>query len=130
MQTILHLTTYTDLQVAHVRGLYTAPSLETEGFIHCSRADQILRVAETFYAGQPGLVLLVIDPARLVVELKWEPPAGQALHGVSENDLFPHIYGPINLEAVIEVIDFPVGADGHFVLPEKLLNTKDTADSK
>ena len=120
MPTIIHLASYTDLQTAKLRGLYTAPSLETEGFIHCSRVDQILRVAETFYAGQRGLVLLVLDLAQLTAEIKWEPPAGQAPHGVLEHDLFPHIYGPINLEAVIEVIDFPLGADGHFALPETL----------
>jgi uncharacterized protein (DUF952 family) len=117
---IIHLTSYTDLQTAKIRGEYTAPSLETEGFIHCSRADQILKVAETFYGGERGLVLLVIDPTKLTAALKWEPPAGGPPHGVSESDLFPHVYGPINLDAVLEVLDFPVGADGHFALPDKL----------
>ncbi len=66
------------------------------------------------YAGQPGLVLLVIDPARLTSELRWEPGVDLA------TELFPHIYGPINLDAVVHVIDFEPGLDGKFHLPASL----------
>ena len=76
--------------------------------------DQILRVADSFYAGQHGLVLLVIDPRRLTSELRWEP--GTDL----PTDLFPHLYGPLNLQAVLKVLDFEPAADGKFHLPESL----------
>jgi uncharacterized protein (DUF952 family) len=96
-------------------GAYTAPSLESEGFIHCSTAAQVLPVARDFFAGQTGLVLLVIDTRALESEVKWEsavPPAGGA-----EDVTFPHIYGPIALDAVAQVLDFEPDGRGEFALP-------------
>ncbi|MFZ5885725.1 MAG: DUF952 domain-containing protein, partial [Chloroflexota bacterium] len=57
---IFHITSRTDWEAAQAKGEYIAPSLQTEGFIHCSTAAQILPVAEKFYKGQSGLVLLMI----------------------------------------------------------------------
>jgi len=105
---LLHLTSRTAWLAAQQSGAYVADTLGGEGFIHCSKPDQILRVANTFYSGQSGLVLLVIDPARLRSEVRWEPGTDMA------GELFPHIYGPINLDAVLEVLDFQPGADGRF----------------
>jgi uncharacterized protein (DUF952 family) len=102
------------------KGSYHADSLSAEGFIHCSKPSQIVDVANTFYYGQQGLVLLVIDPSRLTSELKWEPPAEPEPTHAREGDLFPHIYGPLNLDAVVEVLDFEPGADGFFCLPSEL----------
>lgn len=116
---ILHLTSRTDWLAAQQTGEYRAPSLESEGFIHCSTEQQIVRVANSFYAGRHGLVLLEIDPARLKPELRWEPPA----HPNPQADLppsdefFPHIYGPLNNDAVIRSMDFEPNSDGHFSLP-------------
>jgi uncharacterized protein (DUF952 family) len=98
-------------------GSYQADSLSTEGFIHCSTKSQIVGVANTFYRGQGGLVLLVIDPSRLTSELKWEPPAEPEPTHARADELFPHIYGPLNLDAVVEVLTFEPGADGSFSLP-------------
>ena len=111
---ILHLTSRTAWSDAQKRGEYAADSLAGQGFIHCSKASQILRVANFIYAGQHGLVLLVIDPARLTSELRWEPGVDLAIQ------LFPHIYGPINLDAVVDVIAFEPGMDGRFQLPASL----------
>ena len=119
---ILHLTSRTDWKPALTLGAYRAASLDSEGFIHCSRVDQILKVAETFYKGQSDLILLEIDPSRLKAELKWEPPAGGAPHGVVENDLFPHIYGALNLDAVVAVHALQINAEGFFQLPSTLAN--------
>ena len=113
METILHITQRADWEAAQRSGQYRADSLASEGFIHCSKPGQILRVAGTFYAGQHGLALLVIDPARLKAELRWETPPEAA-------EPFPHVYGPINLEAVINVLDFEPAPDGKFVLPSLL----------
>jgi uncharacterized protein (DUF952 family) len=118
---ILHITSRAEWLAAQATGRYVAPSLASEGFIHCSQQHQVLPVAEKFYRGQDGLVLLVIDPARLDSPLKWEAPAeGGPPPGVAEGDPFPHIYGPINLEAVLEVLDLSADRDGRFVLPASL----------
>jgi uncharacterized protein (DUF952 family) len=113
-ENILHATSAAAWAATQSQGAYTADSLASEGFIHCSRVSQILRVANTYFKGQHGMVLLVIDPARLKSEMRWEPGTDV------QSELFPHIYGPLNLEAVMEVLDFEPQADGGFVLPDKL----------
>lgn len=94
-------------------GEYTDPSLEAEGFIHCSTTQQILIPANERFAGRTDLVLLVIDlqlvPSRTEFEDCYE--SGQA---------FPHIYGPIPVAAVTRVVPFPCHDDGTFSLPEAL----------
>jgi uncharacterized protein (DUF952 family) len=111
MPEILHITSRTLWLAAKNSGSYAADSLAREGFIHCSTREQALRVADAFFASQRGLVLLVVDPRRLRPEVRWEPGADRP------GELFPHVYGPINLDAVIAVHDFEPGADGRFVLP-------------
>jgi uncharacterized protein (DUF952 family) len=115
---IYHITSRTAWNEAQQRGDYRAESLDTEGFIHCSTAKQVLPVAETFYKGQNGLLLLLIDPALLSSDLKWEPPSGGTPPpGVPEGDLFPHVYGPINREAIVKVFDLEANVDGKYDLP-------------
>ncbi|GAB4503052.1 MAG: DUF952 domain-containing protein [Anaerolineales bacterium] len=121
MPPILHLASRTAWLAAVDQGCYRPDSLLTEGFIHCSKPAQIVEVANAFYHGQPGLVLLVIEPTRLTSELKWEAPSGLAPSQAHANDLFPHIYGPLNLEAVTEVIPFEPTEDGTFKLPASKL---------
>jgi uncharacterized protein (DUF952 family) len=116
---IYHITSRSAWDEARERGDYRAESLETEGFIHCSTDSQVLPVAEKFYMGQRGLLLLVIEPELLTSELKWEPPSGGSPPpGVPEDDLFPHVYGPINLGAVVQVFDLEANADGKYKLPK------------
>ncbi|MGZ6316951.1 MAG: DUF952 domain-containing protein [Anaerolineales bacterium] len=117
---ILHVTSRKAWIDATRAGQYSAPSLEQDGFIHASTLKQVLPVASRYYKGQSGLLLLEIDPARLTSELKWEPPSGGPLPGVPEGDAFPHIYGPINLDAVIQVVDFEPDENGDFTLPNSL----------
>jgi uncharacterized protein (DUF952 family) len=88
--------------------MYTADSLQSAGFIHCSKADQILRVADTCYANQHGLMILKIEPSKLKPGLRWEPGTDKA------DELFPHIYGPLNLDAVVAVLPFEPDPDGSF----------------
>jgi len=118
---IYHITSRSSWSVARQRGEYQAESLETEGFIHCSTSAQVLPVVEKFYKGQHGLLLLMIDPALLTSDLKWEPPSGGTPPpGVPEGDLFPHIYGPINLDAVVKAVDLESQPDGNYNLPVDL----------
>ena len=116
---IYHITSRTAWNEARERGDYRAETLETEGFIHCSTDSQVLPVAEKFYLGQRGLLLLVIEPTLLASDLKWEPPSGGAPPpGVPEGDLFPHVYGPINLDAVVKAVDLESNPDGKYKLPK------------
>lgn len=115
---IFHITPRTAWDEAQQRGDYRAESLATEGFIHCSTISQVLAVAENFYKSQNGLVLLVIEPKLLFSDLIWEPPAGGSPPpSVPEGDPFPHIYGPINLDAVVKVVDLQKNAEDKFILP-------------
>ena len=120
MQTawIFHIIPADDWLTAQRRGFYEPPSLRQEGFIHCSRCEQILPVAQTFYAGRDDLFLLRIHPGRLESELRWEPPAGGVPQGGSADDLFPHLYGVLNLDAVDAVFALERSAEGVFRLPE------------
>jgi uncharacterized protein (DUF952 family) len=114
---VYHITTRKAWIAATRDGIYDAPSLASAGFIHCSTSAQVLPVARQFYAGQSGLVLLAIDPSRLALTsvLKWEPAAdGPVPVGIPGSQRFPHVYGPINLEAVVRVLDFEPDANGEF----------------
>jgi uncharacterized protein (DUF952 family) len=111
---IFHITSQTSWSAAQKSGGYSADSLKSEGFIHCSNANQILRVANSFFTKQHGLVILKIDPSRLKSELKWEAGTGK------DTESFPHVYGPLNLEAVICVFEFEPGLDGEFHFPQAL----------
>jgi len=78
-------------------------------------------VANKYYSGAHNMVLLNIDPARLTSKLIFEPPAHlDGSPALPHEPLFPHIYGPINFDAVIEVIDFPCDLKGNFSSPPQL----------
>lgn len=82
-----------------MEGGYVPPSLNLEGFIHCSYPDQVSATGKRYFKGQTDLVLLWIDPARLIHRLIIENAPGQT-------EKFPHIYGSLNLGAVVKVTDF------------------------
>lgn len=117
--TIYHITHLRDWQAGQSSGWYRTASLEKEGFIHCSTAQQVARVANAFYQGQVDLVLLKIDEAQVQHEVRFEPPVhpqtGQPEPG--NPDLFPHIYGALNADAVMQALPFHPGEDGQFTLP-------------
>jgi uncharacterized protein (DUF952 family) len=92
---IYHVTTKENWDKAIIAGFYEAPSLNTEGFIHNSTAAQVQGVLERYYAGQTNLVLLHIEETKLIAELKYELAP-------SVNEMFPHIFGVINLDAIVK----------------------------
>jgi uncharacterized protein (DUF952 family) len=100
---IYHITPRSEWVAAQAAGSYRSASLGSEGFIHCSTPIQVPAVAKAFYRGQVGLVLLAIDESLVRSDLRWEAPAGHPAEGISPEDLFPHIYGPINLDAVLRI---------------------------
>lgn len=114
---IYHITSRTAWRQAQARGSYTTASLASQGFIHFSKLDQITATANRFYHGHNDLVLLAVDPALLQAKLRYE----EGEPGI----LFPHLYGPLNLDAVSAVYDFPPASDGSFPLPVGLSSPPD-----
>lgn len=94
---------------------YQSATFADEGFIHASGSpEQLLQVAQRFYKSEPvPYIILCIDESKLDAELKWE------LAHVDE-DTYPHIYGLLNREAVVDVVPFPRNEDGTFQLPADL----------
>lgn len=108
MNKIYHIARKSDWKQALKAGVYTTESLSKEGFIHFSRRDQIVLIANRFYGGQKDLVLLSVDPNKLGSVLKYE---------TVDEEVFPHLYGPLNLDAVTGVFEFFPLEDGTFELP-------------
>jgi len=109
---ILHIATEQQWQEARRLGQYSPESFAGDGFIHCSYAAQVLRVANSLFRGRSDLVLLEIDPSRVGCQVSEENLQGG-------KELFPHIYGPLPLSAVVEVHAFACRADGSFKLPNE-----------
>lgn len=107
MSKIWHITKREQWEQAQIAQVYLSDSLESEGFIHCSTQEQVLPTANFLFRGQPGLVLLGIDSSKVQPEIRYEDVDGTT---------FPHIYGALNTDAVIEVLDFVPGVDGLFEL--------------
>lgn len=80
-------------------------SLEEEGFIHCSFAQQVQGIADLVYRGRSDVVLLVVNRAALQAEVRVENCG-------TSGDAYPHVYGPLPVDAVVDSIDVPVGPDG------------------
>jgi glutathione S-transferase len=114
---IYHIVTEADFR-AQFNGLaYVPSSLPDDGFVHCALAASVIPVADDYFAGAPGRVLLLeIDPARLVSQLRYEaaaPIAGGGATHLSSASQFPHVYGPINLEAITGVGVLVRSEDGY-----------------
>src|SRR5215510_1733757 len=114
MTRIYHITPSRDWQDAQRSGSYELSTrdrtLQEVGFIHCSYAHQAAGVANAIYQGEHDLVLLLIDPSRLTAPLQPEPPSPGM-------EAYPHIYGPLSLDAVIQVLPYEPSADGAFDPP-------------
>jgi len=116
---IYHIATRADWERARRDGEYTTSTigrtLAEEGFIHASQAAQVADVANRFYRGVPGdLVLLVIDPERVRAPVRFEEVPGAGLP-------FPHIYGPLNTDAVLAARPLAAGPDGTYTFPPEAL---------
>ena len=86
-----------DAWAAFDTGLYEARSLETEGFIHCSFAEQLDAVIERYYSGEERVVVLEIESDRLMSRMIKEPS--------TNSEIYPHVYGLINRDAIVSVIE-------------------------
>jgi uncharacterized protein (DUF952 family) len=107
---LVHLCSVHDWLTAQVHGELRPESLAGVGFVHLSTPEQVHLPANRLYRGRDDLVLLHIDPDRLNAPVRWEP-------GVAtdpESMLFPHLYGPLPVDAVIAVTRYRPGPDGGF----------------
>jgi uncharacterized protein (DUF952 family) len=95
---IYHITTKEQWAEARKIGHYDSETLATEGFIHCSTEPQVAGVLDRYYRGKSGLLKLKIEKNKVERPLVFE------LAG-SINEVFPHIHGALNLDAVVEVIE-------------------------
>ncbi|HEY58081.1 MAG TPA: bifunctional phosphopantothenoylcysteine decarboxylase/phosphopantothenate--cysteine ligase CoaBC [Anaerolineae bacterium] len=105
---LAHLVSPTAWEAAQAQDVYRPPSLDEVGFIHFSRPDQVPRVAQTFFANRP-LLLLWVQGAQLGTALRWEEADG---------DLFPHLYAPLPVEAVAAVTPYGPDETGHYAPPK------------
>ena len=114
MALIYHITAGRDWEQARRDGIYELSTrgvtLAQEGFIHASTEAQVAAVANAFYSGDAGLVVLVIDTGLVKPEIRCEQPPGSS-------ESFPHIYGPLHPAAVVAVLPLARGASGRFSFP-------------
>ena len=111
MAIIYHLTPKADWESARLTQEHRPESLATEGFIHCSQDEaQMLGVANRLFAGRNDMLALDVDTARLTSPIKYERSRS--------GRLYPHIYGPLNTEAVLRVRPLLIGADGKLCVAE------------
>ena len=108
---IYHITQRKDWDTAQTNGAYRADSLSSQGFIHCSTQEQYIRVANTRFHGKAGLLLLLIESEKINQEIRYENLEGGTA-------LFPHIYGPLNIDAVVKVLEFQPMENGDFIEPD------------
>lgn len=95
-RTIYHIAREEDLAAANISDEYQCESLPREGFIHCCLARQLRGVIDRYYAGVDGLQLLELDAQRLTAKVVYENTVGG-------DELFPHVYGKINMDAVVSI---------------------------
>lgn len=110
--TIYHIARAVEWEASLAGGEYAPVGFADEGFIHCSTDAQVLHVANAFFREETGLVLLAIDSAEVKSKIVYENLEGGERQ-------FPHVYGPLNVEAVTAVHTFAPGADGRFAMPEE-----------
>jgi len=107
---LVHLCSNDDWRAAQESGEHRPESLDENGFVHLATSEQVHLPAKRLYARRTDLVLLRIDAARLTSPIRWEP-------GVAtdpDSMVFPHLYGPLPVAAVISVTSYRPGEDGRF----------------
>lgn len=115
MVSIVHALSRSDWQSFQERGEDRPDSLAEQGFVHCSKPGQIVAVADFNHPNSDEMVLLLLDESRI------DPPVRYETTGENASSAYPHVYGPLTLDAVVESFPFVQDETG-FRLPEDLLN--------
>ncbi len=96
MALLFHIAQSKDIDAAATTGSYRCESIDSEGFIHCCKPEQLQGVIKRYYEGATGLLLMHIDSDLLRADLVYENTMGG-------EELFPHVYGEINMDAVQQI---------------------------
>ncbi|MBK8455786.1 MAG: DUF952 domain-containing protein [Phyllobacteriaceae bacterium] len=100
-----------EFERAMAGGRYDGAAIDiADGFIHFSTAAQARETADRHFAGREGLLLVAVDEAALGAAIKYEPSRG--------GDLFPHLFAPLERNAVVWAVPLPIGSDGRHVFPD------------
>jgi uncharacterized protein (DUF952 family) len=108
---ILHIAKREQWEKAKLEGVYRGDTLDSQGFIHCSTSKQIVKIANALFRAQKGLMLLYIATSKVQPKIRYESSGSE--------ELYPHIYGPLNIDAVIKVAHFEPARNGRFALPNE-----------
>lgn len=111
---IVHLAERARWEAAQGTGAYLPAEFDRDGYIHLSGLHQVLAPANLLYRGRTDMVALVVDAHLIADALVWEP-------GTGTDEYFPHLYGALGTDAVLDVVDFGPGPDGSFLLPPALV---------
>jgi uncharacterized protein (DUF952 family) len=117
MSQIFHIAEQKDLDAALIKGYYEVASLQEEGFIHCSTKEELVNTANRRFKQKNNLTLLCLDEQKIAAEVKVENLSGGSI-------LYPHIYGKLNLDAVVNTYNLNTDANGNFLFPELKQNTE------
>lgn len=113
---IYHLARNSGWQAALETGIYEGTAEDrADGYLHFSTAPQIVESARKHRAGEADIILLSVEATTLGHALKWEPSRG--------GDLFPHLYGPLQVSDVVTTIALPLAADGQHIFPDMATST-------
>lgn len=104
---LFHLTTKENWNKYKKSGNYEPESLESDGFIHCSTGSHVEDTANRFFAGQDEILLLIIDASMIREDIKYEKDD-------ETGEKFPHIYGPVSVNAIIDKIEIRAEDNGKF----------------
>jgi len=107
---IYHIAEKSLWKLAKTAGIYEPESLSAEGFIHCCTEDLFPQVVNFYFKGRADLVLLEVDDMKLKAEVRWEKEGPHK---------FPHIYGALDVDAVVREADLELNKDGLFDFPFK-----------
>lgn len=110
MPVLIHLCSADEWEQAQRVGERRPPSLDEVGFVHLSSPQQVHLPANRLYAGRTDMVMLWCDPPKLGASVLWEP----GVEGDPDSMMFPHLYGPLPVSAVISITSYLPDADGKF----------------
>lgn len=111
---ILHTTSKDSWEQNARKDYYGEFSMQSCGFIHCSTFETVLDVANSIFSDSGQVLLVCIDTDKVKPEIKWENSKNSGI-------LFPHIYGLLNLNAVVGVFEFNKDINNLFYLSDEIL---------
>ena len=112
MSHIYHITTKEKWELAKEKKAYDFCALETEGFIHCSTYKQTSETAIRFFKDAAAIIVLKIEESKVESKLIYEK-------AIDVDEMFPHIYGPININSIVSILSIVKDDEGHYVSLEE-----------